>query len=428
MLYRFALPLALLAAPLAAEPVAPAPTEAPAPSPALEKAGEGVAAVLKGTTPAEEVFAPQFLAAVSPTQLKALVDQIAAQFGPFEGLEKVTAAAPDRGTIALRFEKAIYSGPFAVQPDGKVGGLLLNDYKPLGDDSAAIERDLAALPGKVSVLYAPLDGGTPRIAVNADQQFAIGSTFKLYVLAMLARQVEAGMRRWEDVVRIDDVRSLPSGQMQDWPKNAPVTLQTLATMMISISDNTATDQLIHLLGRETLAEEVRDSGHSAPDRMLPLLTTREMFALKADAGRGSAYAAAPEAQQHVALEALAQEITADPSAITAPAFTSPTLIDGVEWFASAEDLRKVLRQIAQLKDPTARNILAVSPSIPAARRKDWAYAGYKGGSEPGVLNLTWLLQKPDGAWWVLAMSWNDPAKLVDSAPLEILAQRILALP
>ena len=93
-----------------------------------------------------------------------------------------------------------------------------------------------------------------------------------------------------------------------------------------------------------------------------------------------------------------------------------------------EDLRKVLRQIAQLKDPTARNILAVSPSIPAARRKDWAYAGYKGGSEPGVLNLTWLLQKPDGAWWVLAMSWNDPAKLVDSAPLEILAQRILALP
>ena len=237
-----------------------------------------------------------------------------------------------------------------------------------------------------------------------------------------------GMRRWEDVVRIDDVRSLPSGQMQDWPKNAPVTLQTLATMMISISDNTATDQLIHLLGRETLAEEVRDSGHSAPDRMLPLLTTREMFALKADAGRGSAYAAAPEAQQHVALEALAQEITADPSAITAPAFTSPTLIDGVEWFASAEDLRKVLRQIAQLKDPTARNILAVSPSIPAARRKDWAYAGYKGGSEPGVLNLTWLLQKPDGAWWVLAMSWNDPAKLVDSAPLEILAQRILALP
>ena len=428
MLYRFALPLALLAAPLAAEPVAPAPTEAPAPSPALEKAGEGVAAVLKGTTPAEEVFAPQFLAAVSPTQLKALVDQIAAQFGPFEGLEKVTAAAPDRGTIALRFEKAIYSGPFAVQPDGKVGGLLLNDYKPLGDDSAAIERDLAALPGKVSVLYAPLDGGTPRIAVNADQQFAIGSTFKLYVLAMLARQVEAGMRRWEDVVRIDDVRSLPSGQMQDWPKNAPVTLQTLATMMISISDNTATDQLIHILGRDALDAEVRGSGNSAPDRTLPFLTTRELFALKADPARGAKYAALSEPEQATAVEALAQEIAADPAKVATPAFTAPTLIDSVEWFANAADLRKVLAEIAALKDSTARDILAVSPSIPAAKRKDWAYAGFKGGSEPGVLNLTWLLQKPGGEWRILTMSWNNPAGAVETAPFELLSQRIMALP
>src|SRR5689334_19203666 len=125
MLYRFALPLVLLAAPLAAEPVPPAPAEAPAPSPTLQKAGEGVAAVLNGTTPAEEVFAPQFLAAVSPAQLKALVDQIAAQFGPFQGLENITVTSPERGTIALRFETAIYSGPFAIQPDGKVTGLLL---------------------------------------------------------------------------------------------------------------------------------------------------------------------------------------------------------------------------------------------------------------------------------------------------------------
>ena len=428
MLTRFVLPLALLAAPLAAEPPAPATADVPNPSPALQQAGEGVAGVLLGTKPAEEVFSPQFLAAVSPAQLKALIDQIAAQFGPLEGLESVTPTGPGRGTIALRFGKAVYSGPFVIGPDGKVVGLLLNDYRPLGDDVAAIERDIAALAGTAGVLYAPLEGGTTRIAVNADRQFAIGSAFKLYVLAMLARQVETGMRRWDDVVRIDDVRSLPSGQMQDWPKNAPVTLHTLATMMISISDNTATDQLIHLLGRETIAKEVRDSGHAAPDRMLPLLTTREMFALKADPARGAAYAGMSEPQQAVALEALAQEIAADPASAKVPSFAAPSLIDSVEWFASPQDLRKVLEQIAALKDPTARSILAVNPSIPAPRRGDWAYAGYKGGSEPGVLNLTWLLQKPGGAWWVLTISQNDLAKPIDNASLELLVQRILALP
>jgi beta-lactamase class A len=357
-----------------------------------------------------------------------LTEQIAAQFGPLESLDSVTASGPASGVIGLRFARAVYSGPFAIGPDGKVVNLLLNDYRPVGDDAATIERDLAALPGVVGVYYGPLEGGEPILAVNADRQFAIGSTFKLYVLAALAKQVESGTRHWDDVVRIDDIRSLPSGQIQDWPKDAPVTLQTLATMMISISDNTATDQLIHILGRDALNAAVRESGNSEPERTLPFLTTREVFALKAAAERGARYAALSENEQAVALEALAQEIAADPASVAVPSFAQPTLIDSVEWFASATDLRKVVAEIAALNDPTAREILAVSPSIPSAKRKDWAYAGFKGGSEPGVLNLTWLLQRPAGEWRILTMSWNNPAEAIEAAPFELLSQRILALP
>jgi hypothetical protein len=199
-------------------------------------------------------------------------------------------------------------------------------------------------------------------------------------------------------------------------------------MMISISDNTATDQLIHLLGRDALNSELRDSGNADPERTLPFLTTRELFALKADPARGASYSALSESEQATALDALAREIAADPAKVAAPAFTAPTLIDSVEWFASPADLRKVLTTIAALKDRTARDILAVSPSIAAAKRKDWGYAGFKGGSEPGVLNLTWLLQKPGGEWRILTMSWNNPAAAVDTTSFELLAQRIMALP
>jgi beta-lactamase class A len=423
---QLALPFALLAAPVSGQ--SPAPPDTTAASAQLQSAAEGIAAVLQERRPAAEVFAPAFLAAVPPEKLAALTAQIAAQFGPLEGLDSLVPSGPTSGVIGLRFARAVYSGPFSIDAQGKVTNLLLNDYRPLGDDAASIERDLAALPGVVGAYYGPLDGSAPIVSVNADRQFALGSTFKLYVLAALAKQVESGTRHWDDVVRIDAIRSLPSGQMQDWPEDAPVTLQTLATMMISISDNTATDQLIHIMGREALNAEVRDSGNSAPQRTLPFLTTRELFALKADPGRGAKYAALPEEQQAAALAALAQEISAAPETIARPDFSSPVLIDEVEWFASAADLRKVLGEIADLKDPTARAILAVSPSIPAAKRNEWAYAGFKGGSEPGVLNLTWLLQTPGGEWRILTMSWNNPANAVDASTFELLSQRIMALP
>ena len=66
---------------------------------------------------------------------------------------------------------------------------------------------------------------------------AIGSTFKLYVLSALSHAIARGEHRWDEVVTLNQ-RSFPSGQMQDWPRSTPVTLQTLATMMIAISDNT----------------------------------------------------------------------------------------------------------------------------------------------------------------------------------------------
>ncbi len=99
------------------------------------------------------------------------------------------------------------------------------------------------------------------------------------MLSTLVQEIKAGKRKWSDVVPLE-VHSVPSGQMQDWPIGSPVTLHTLATMMISISDNTATDALIRVLGREAVAAEMVASGHAEPSRNIPMLTTVEFFALK----------------------------------------------------------------------------------------------------------------------------------------------------
>lgn len=393
----------------------------------VEARARDIVEAIRGTAPYDQVFSPQFVAQVPQAQFFALRDQITAQFGALVGLEQVTPVGASAATLRIRFERGMAAGSFRIAdaPPHRVTEFLLTGVTPLGDSAAALLGDIEALPGTTSLLVAPLDGGTPLLAHNADRPLALGSTFKLYVLSALARSIAAGEHRWDEVVQLDR-RSYPSGMTQDWPRGAPVTLHTLATLMISISDNTATDRLIELLGRDAIEAEVALAGHADPAAMQPLMTTRELFVLKSSGAEAIArYRAADSAGRLAQLEALGTVERGADEVIAA--FTGgPNAID-VEWLASANDVAAVLRRLRGLEDRTALEILAVSPSVPAAARGDWTYAGYKGGSEPGVLNLTWLLQDRGGEWWVATMGWNDPAAEVDLNRAQALALRALAL-
>lgn len=59
----------------------------------------------------------------------------------------------------------------------------------------------------------------------------------------------------------------------------------------------------------------------------------------------------------------------------------------------------------------------------AWRSDQWSYIGYKGGSEPGVLAMAFLMQRKDGQWFVLTAAWNNPAADVDEAAFAALMQR-----
>ncbi len=44
----------------------------------------------------------------------------------------------------------------------------------------------------------------------------------------------------------------------------------------------------------------------------------------------------------------------------------------------------------------------------------FSYVGYKGGSEPGVLTLGWLLRRAsDNAWVVVTLGFADTAQPID---------------
>jgi hypothetical protein len=433
MIRRVFLGLALaagtpVAAPLAAQ--APAPAAAQEQT-ALESRADQVVALLNGDIQPEALFTAGFRAAVADAQIKALATNLVSQFGP---AREVALLAPREGTRAaldIRFERGIARGGIAIDPaeGNRVSELRFTKLDALavaGDTPEAIAAELAALPGTVNALFAPLGGGAPLIGLEAARPLALGSTFKLYVLAALAEDVKAGRRKWSDVVPLTE-KSYPSGRLQDWPKGAPVTLHTLAALMISISDNTATDQLVRLLGQERLRKVLRDSGHANPAANDPFLTTREVFVLKAgspalidewrrgDAGARAAIAA-KIGQTDVPLDTINAAFAGGPKALD------------IEWFASPADLAALFAHMRRTADPRAFEIMAINPAAPGTVKDKWRYIGFKGGSEPGVMNLTWLLTGRVGGDWVLSLGWNNPAAVVDEGKLEALAQRILLLP
>src|SRR5205085_5176560 len=101
----------------------------------------------------------------------------------------------------------------------------------------------------------------------------------------------------------------------------------------------------------------------------------------------------------------------------------PVRIDTVGWFASAADLVRAMDWLRLHADDTAKGILAISAGLPQQTRTAVQYAGYKGGSEPGVANLTWLIRSRSGAWYSVSVGWNNVAAPVDANRLAGLGAR-----
>lgn len=398
-----------------------------APETPIEMRAEQIVEIINGEAP-PDVFTDGFLAAVPPAQLQAISAQLTAQFGRALSVESVEPADGTRAALAIRMERAIARGGIAIDPRDydKVSELLFQTFDPVDDSLEKIEADLAALTGNVTWWVGAIDGGSPAITSSgAEEQMPIGSTFKLYVLATLAREVAEGKRKWSDTVELGENRSFPSGMIQDWPKDAPITLHTLASLMISISDNTATDTLIDELGRDAIFRTMEESGHSQPELNEPFLKTREMFLIKAGPeGRLETYQrSGPDVRRQI-LEGI-EDVDVPPNKVAAAFSGAPLALD-VEWFASARDIVNLLRYIRRTADPQAHEIMAINPSMSQERREKFGYVGYKGGSEPGVLNLTWLLQDKAGRDYALILSQRDDDVRFDPSALELIAQRLLA--
>lgn len=453
-------------------------------SPAAEKFAH-ILSVINGGKPgdATETFSPDFLEYISAEEIATELASVGEAFDGETVVPVEVNATEDRGdtltaTISSRSGKRFLTVFLLLNEDtNRVSALRID---PAGDpggggggggggpaDWSEFGGELDDLPGEVGfgawALIASENGTQELIPVagqNENTTLAIGSSFKLWVLGALAEDVLASKSAqtknegaaaddaaksneadaakalsslpaksatsWDTTLAVQDaLKSLPSGTLQLREAGSEITFADAASLMISISDNTATDHLLHALGRERV-EAFMQSVNSTPERNQPMLSTREAFVLKlsADDGLLERYLANDEKGKRELLSTVLAD--AKPNLDDASDWVEPRLIDRVEWFASAHDCARTLARLRELEldgiKASPAGAAAPTNHLGTAMRKNpgisfdpaiWKSAAFKGGSEPGVLHSCWLLERSDGKWYVFSLGWNNEDELID---------------
>jgi beta-lactamase class A len=115
--------------------------------------------------------------------------------------------------------------------------------------AARIEAIAAPLVGRLGFSAQRLDGG-PVFALNADERFPMASIFKIPIVLAALRRVQAGDRALDDIIEVPPDKYVMSEVISVTfiHPGVSLSLANLIEVMITHSDNTATDMVQEVAG------------------------------------------------------------------------------------------------------------------------------------------------------------------------------------
>lgn len=342
------------------------------------------------------------------------INAVLAQYGQLD-VGRIRAARPGRVQASVRGNGTEYFVRVCVDAAG-----LIDDIQMTPVDSvtswAEIDPLLAELGTRVSFAAAEIGAnGQCDIVhdVDASTLRPVGSTFKLYVLAALGQAVADKRADWHEQLEIrEDWKSLPSGTLQDRPAGSKLSLAEFADHMTAISDNTATDHLIHRVGRDAVHQQLALLGHHRPEVNIPLLTTRAFFQLKGTPGasRAEQYLTVPTQARAAAIAELERLPLPELGADT---WTRPSHIDEIEYFASPTDVCRAFAGLQRLAQPEIDHALSLNDDGLNLDSSQFPTVWYKPGDEPGVVTQHYLARDTGDRTFVVSLMVSDPTTAPD---------------
>ncbi|GGK52703.1 hypothetical protein Ppa06_06320 [Planomonospora parontospora subsp. parontospora] len=335
-------------------------------------------------------------------------------------LEKLTEVTPTALTGTGRIGKEEVTLQLRVNAQGKIDRLGVGAPQPpipaAPKSWAELDARLRKAAPEVGFLAAEIDSrGRCRTVhgLAAGKARPLGSIFKLYVLGAVAEKIRDGKLSWDTELTIRPEWKSPSeGGLFERPDNSTVTVREAAELMISISDNTATDMLIHTAGRKAVEAKVRQwSDH--PKGNIPFLTTKESFLLKGvDYPKHARAYLARDAQGR---RAYLENVVAGLKLTDIKVWTAPRETHTLEWFGSPKDVCRAFSGLAKLYSEPLHGALSASDIGIGLDPAKWPVVWAKGGSELGVFDLAYAARTAAGRTYVVVPLANDRRKPLDEA-------------
>lgn len=123
-----------------------------------------------------------------------------------------------------------------------------------------IENIVEESSANISVSLYDLDQGEG-FSINGDEKVPSASMIKLLILLKALDECDKGKINLEDTIKLDDYEKVDgSGILKELSNNHKFSIRELLTLMIIVSDNTATNILIDLLGMEEINKVGHDLG------------------------------------------------------------------------------------------------------------------------------------------------------------------------
>lgn len=124
----------------------------------------------------------------------------------------------------------------------------------------SIQNEMNALPGHTGFYYKNLVTGNT-FGVREDEIFGAASVMKLPLHLLVLQQALEGKLRMEDKLTVTAQDKVPiCGALTLFTDDVEIDIRTLCRLMISISDNTATNRLINHLGIPAIQEGFKAMG------------------------------------------------------------------------------------------------------------------------------------------------------------------------
>lgn len=369
-----------------------------------------------GTAPVESkldrYFADSFLSQAGPEQVLTLLGQLRTQ-APWT-VESVSAQGSSGTASLVSRQGRRYTLTLTVTPAGLIDGAVMNTAAAgtTATTWPALDTRLRAAAAETTVLAAEADpSGRIRVVhrSGATDPQPVSAVAGLYVLAAVAERIGAGTLAWDSAVPGDAVAGLQGG----------ATVREVADAMTSRGDPTAMDRLVRLVGEPAILAAAAHAGNTHPEGITPFVTNRQVAWLAWDPSTEAQKArqewpGADAARRRALLATM--PASAAPTAPTAP---SPHWPSKIGSFVTPDDLvaahLHLQRLAARPATSALRDLLGRNGGIQVP---GWTYSSFKGGSDVGVVALTFYAEAGTGATarrQVLVVLGRDPQRSIDNA-------------